>query len=253
MLSCFSHIQLFVTPWTIARQAPLSTGFSSQEHWSGLPFPPPGDLPSPGKEPTSLMSPALAGGLFTTGFTWEALQIKRMSLIYLPCLPDEKRVLREKQLGEGRGERKARSSSSDERWAYTGSLEGQIHMEGDIGRLFRHRFSALKISFLFFLRAFNFLSLPFPFICQLWVFWFDSRETDSWWSSHCFSNTRLFMFTLSLRRGELVFRKAASCSQSLCFGGWAMVEMNFSEFKVKLVSPQIGERSVPVVKRVHCR
>ena len=110
-----SHVRLFVTPWTIARQAPLSTGFSSQEHWSGLPFPPPGDLPSPGKEPTSLMSPALAGGLFTTGFTWEALQIKRMSLIYLPCLPDEKRVLREKQLGEGRGERKARSSSSDER------------------------------------------------------------------------------------------------------------------------------------------
>ena len=108
-------------------------------------------------------------------------------------------------------------------------------------------------SFFFFLRAFNFLSLPFPFICQLWVFWFDSRETDSWWSPHCFNNTRLFMFTLSLRRRELVFRKAASCSQSLCFGAWAMVEMNFSEFKVKLVSPQIGEPCVPVVKRVCCR
>ena len=46
------------------------------------------------------------------------------------------------------------------------------------------------------------------------------------------------MFTLSLRRGELVFRKAASCSQSFRFGGWAMVEMNFSELKVKLVSPE---------------
>ena len=149
MLSCFSHVQFFVTPWTIARQAPLSTGFSSREHWSGLPFPPPGDLPDPGKECTSLMSPALAGGFFTTGITWEALQIKRMSLIYFPCLPDEKGILREKQLGEGRGERKARSSSSDERRTCTGSLEGQIHMEGDIRRLFRHRFSALKFSFLF--------------------------------------------------------------------------------------------------------
>ena len=43
----------FVTPWTVARQAPLSMGFSRQEYWSGLPFPPPGDLPSPGIEPRS--------------------------------------------------------------------------------------------------------------------------------------------------------------------------------------------------------
>ena len=42
------------TPWTIAHQAPLSMGFSRQEHWSGLPCPPPGDLPNPGIEPTSL-------------------------------------------------------------------------------------------------------------------------------------------------------------------------------------------------------
>ena len=47
VLSCFSHVQLFVTLWTVARQAPLSMGFSRQEHWSGLPFPPPGDLPDP--------------------------------------------------------------------------------------------------------------------------------------------------------------------------------------------------------------
>ena len=51
--------QLFVTPWTIAPQAPLSMGFSRQEYWSGLPFPPPGDLPSPGTEPGSPVSPAL--------------------------------------------------------------------------------------------------------------------------------------------------------------------------------------------------
>ena len=47
-------------------------GFSRQGHWSGLPAPPPGDLPDPGIEPVSLMSPALAGGFFTTSATWEA-------------------------------------------------------------------------------------------------------------------------------------------------------------------------------------
>ena len=47
-------------------------GFSKQEYWSGLPFPPPADLPSPGTEPTSLTSHALAGRFFTTGATWEA-------------------------------------------------------------------------------------------------------------------------------------------------------------------------------------
>ena len=59
-------VQLFATPWTVARQAPLSVGFSSQEYWSGLLFPPPGDLPDPGIEPVSLVSPALAGRFFTT-------------------------------------------------------------------------------------------------------------------------------------------------------------------------------------------
>ena len=48
-----SHVRLFATPWTIARQAPLSLGFSRQEYWSGLPCPPPGDLPDPGIEPRS--------------------------------------------------------------------------------------------------------------------------------------------------------------------------------------------------------
>ena len=66
MLSHFNHVQLFVTPWTVARQAPLSVGFSRQEYWSGLPCPSLRDLPDPRIEPTSLMSPALAGGLFAT-------------------------------------------------------------------------------------------------------------------------------------------------------------------------------------------
>ena len=51
-----------VTPWIIARQAPLSMGFSRLEYWHWLPFPAPGDLPNPGIEP---MSSALAGGFFT--------------------------------------------------------------------------------------------------------------------------------------------------------------------------------------------
>jgi len=48
-------------------------GFSRQEYWSGLPCPPPGNLPHPGIKPTSLLSPVLADGLFTTSATWEAL------------------------------------------------------------------------------------------------------------------------------------------------------------------------------------
>ena len=70
--SCFSHVRLFETLWIIAYQAPLSMGFSRQECWSGLSCPPPGDLPNPGMEPTSLKSPALAGKFFTTNTTWEA-------------------------------------------------------------------------------------------------------------------------------------------------------------------------------------
>ena len=72
MLSCFSCVWLFETLWAIARQPPLSMGFSRQEYWSGLPGPPPGDLPDPGIEPQSLISPILAGGFFTTSATWEA-------------------------------------------------------------------------------------------------------------------------------------------------------------------------------------
>ena len=72
VLSHFSCVQLFATLWT-THQAPLSMGFPRQEYWSGLSFPPPGDLPDPGMEPASLMSPALAGGFFfTTSATWEA-------------------------------------------------------------------------------------------------------------------------------------------------------------------------------------
>ena len=59
---------------TVALQAPRSMGFSRQEYWSGLPFPSPEDLTSPGIEPTSFMSPALAGSFFTTSATWTTAQ-----------------------------------------------------------------------------------------------------------------------------------------------------------------------------------
>ena len=73
MLSCFIHVQLFVMLWTVAHQAPLFMGFSRQEYWSGLPCPPPGDLPDPGVKPVSLMPPTLAGRFFTTSTTREVL------------------------------------------------------------------------------------------------------------------------------------------------------------------------------------
>ena len=62
-LSC---VWLFATPWAVARQAPLSMGFSRQEYWSGQPSPTAGDLPDPGIEPTSLAIPSMTDRFFTT-------------------------------------------------------------------------------------------------------------------------------------------------------------------------------------------
>ena len=66
MLSHLGHVSLCVTPWTVTHQVPLSVRFSRQEYWSGLPCHPPGDRPDQVIESTSLRSPALAGGFFTT-------------------------------------------------------------------------------------------------------------------------------------------------------------------------------------------
>ena len=62
-MKSLSRVRLFATLWTVAYQAPLSTGFSRQEYWSGLPFPSPGGLPDPGIEPGS---PALEADPFTS-------------------------------------------------------------------------------------------------------------------------------------------------------------------------------------------
>ena len=70
MCESLNCVWLSVTPWTVAHQAPPSMGFSRREYWSGLPCPPPGDLPDPGIEPGS---PALAGRLFTIWASREAL------------------------------------------------------------------------------------------------------------------------------------------------------------------------------------
>ena len=72
VVQLLSPIWLFSTPKAVTCQAPLSMGFPRQEYWSGLPFPPPGDLPNPGIEPTSLTSPAMIGRFITTSTTQEA-------------------------------------------------------------------------------------------------------------------------------------------------------------------------------------
>ena len=101
VLSCFSHVRLFVTLWTVPRQAPLAMGFSRQEYWSGLPCPPE-NLPNPGIKSTSLTSPAQAGKFFVTGTTWEAPP--PIHTLYLfsshhgPCLTKPVRVTWQNEL-----------------------------------------------------------------------------------------------------------------------------------------------------------
>ena len=94
MLSHFS-VSNSATPWTVARQAPLSMGFSKQEHWSGLPCPPLGDLSDPEIEHTSLKFSALAGRFFTISTIWKApwaphtLPIQSTSYLKNMFLPDQ--------------------------------------------------------------------------------------------------------------------------------------------------------------------
>ena len=71
VLSPFRRVRLYATLWTVTHHALLSIGFSRQEHWRGLPWPPPGN-PNPEIKSVSLTSPAVAGKFFTTSATWEA-------------------------------------------------------------------------------------------------------------------------------------------------------------------------------------
>ena len=80
LLACLvlNHVWLFATPWTVAGQPPLSMEFSRQEYWNRLPFPTTGDVPNPGIEPASLVSPALLGGFFSTGPPGKSLPIHNL-------------------------------------------------------------------------------------------------------------------------------------------------------------------------------
>ena len=84
MLCCFSHVQLCATPWTEAHQASLSTGFSRQEYWSGLPFPSRGDLPNPRIKP---WSPALQADSLLTELPGKLPENSRNSLYILEINP----------------------------------------------------------------------------------------------------------------------------------------------------------------------
>ena len=79
MLSCFSHVWLYATLWTVAWQAPPSMGFSRQEYWNRFP----GDLPNLGIQPPTPRTFALVGGVLTTSITWEPC----IDSWYPPILP----------------------------------------------------------------------------------------------------------------------------------------------------------------------
>ena len=83
MLRCFICVHLFVTLLTVSHQVSLSIGFSRQEYWSGLPCPPPGDLPNPGIIPVSLISPSLAGKFFTMMEMSRSTQMSRSLIGYI--------------------------------------------------------------------------------------------------------------------------------------------------------------------------
>ena len=87
LVSRFSSVCLIATLWMVACQAPPSKAFSRQEHWSGLPGPPPGDLPKPRMELRSLVCSALVGRFFTASTTWETpgMHIPLPSGASLPC------------------------------------------------------------------------------------------------------------------------------------------------------------------------
>ena len=131
-----SHVWLFVTLWTVACQAPLSMGLSREEYWSGLPWPPPGDLPDPGITAASLLCPALAGRFFTTSATWEVPLHWYSSSKYVMCIktiPNKKECKKAKWLSQESLEiaEKRREAKGK------GEKERSIHLNAEFQRIAR--------------------------------------------------------------------------------------------------------------------
>ena len=106
VLNCFSRVGLFQDPMDCSHQVPLFMGFPRQEYLSRLPCPPPGNLPDSGIEPTSLASPSLAGGFFTTSATWEAQQRVMPTNINEPQLADEGPIFLDTDMNQSQKGRK---------------------------------------------------------------------------------------------------------------------------------------------------
>jgi len=87
-------VRFFMTPWTAARQTPLFLGFSRQEYWSGLAFPPPGDLPNLGMKSMALSSPALASRSFTTAPPGKPISVLPTSISIISLFPFQLTCLR---------------------------------------------------------------------------------------------------------------------------------------------------------------
>ena len=82
-MQSLSRVQLFAVPWIVARQAPLSMEFSTEEYWSGLPFPTPGDFPDPGIYLTCVsVFPELAGRFFTTAVVVRKIETKELLVLF---------------------------------------------------------------------------------------------------------------------------------------------------------------------------
>ena len=125
MLSHFSCVQLFVTPWAVAHQAPLSMEFSRQEYWSELPFPSPGDPPNPGIKPSSLVARALQADSLLLSHQWSlSLAYKFSTLVrYWPNIWKKKAI----EAGQGRGTSWAATKWSSGAWS-----RAEIHSQGSV-------------------------------------------------------------------------------------------------------------------------
>ena len=125
MPSHFSCVQLFVTPWAVAHQAPLSMEFSSQEYWSELPFPSPGDPPNPGIKPSSLVARALQADSLLLSHQWSLSLVYKFFILvcYWPNIWKKKAI----GAGQGRGTRWAATKRS------SGALSrAEIHSQGSV-------------------------------------------------------------------------------------------------------------------------